>query len=159
VTGGFKALLDENEGLRRALGDPLQKEQGGIETATEQQFENGSMFFFNPTKQIYVLFGESKGTWQVFEQQEVENLPEPPQPPAKCSAPQQNGFALIWGNFPKIQEQLGCPLTPEPELFESAYQPFEGGTLLWSRRGLGRGPTIYALLKDDTFTRHKDPNS
>jgi len=159
VTGGFKALLDQNEELRGSLGDPLEKEQGGIETATEQQFENGSMFFFNPTGQIYVLFGEGKGTWQVFEKQEMENLPAPPPPPAKCSAPQQNGFALIWGNFPKIQEQLGCPLRPEPELFESAYQPFEGGTLLWSKRGLGRGPTIYALLNSGAFARYKDPNS
>ena len=88
-----------------------------------------------------------------------KTCPNHRQPPAKCSAPQQNGFALIWGNFPKIQKQLGCPLTPEPDLFEGARQPFEGGTLLWSERGLGRGPTIYALLNDETFTRYKDPNS
>jgi len=159
VTGGFKALLDQNEDLRGALGNPLEEERGGIESATEQQFENGSMFFFKPTKQIYVLVGDGKGTWQLFEQAEVENLPEPPPPPAKCTAPQQNGFALIWGNFPKLQDQLGCPLTPEPELFEGARQPFEGGTLLWSRRGLGRGPTIYALRNDETFKRYRDPNS
>jgi len=36
---------------------------------------------------------------------------------------------------------------------------FEGGTLLWSNRGLQRGPTIYALLNDDTFARYKDPSS
>ena len=161
VTGGFKTLLDQDEGLRATLGNPLEQEQGGDKTATEQQFENGSMFFFKPTDQIYVLFGESQGIWQVFEKQDLENLPPPPPPPppVKCSAPQQNGFALIWRTFPKIQEQLGCPLTPEPELFEGAYQPFEGGTLLWSKRGLGRGPTIYALLKDRTFARYKDPNS
>jgi len=158
VTGGFKVLLDQHESLRVALGDALGNEQGGIETATEQQFENGSMFFFKPTGQIFVLFGEGSGTWKGFGKLEMEKLPEPP-PTTKCSAPQQNGFALIWGNFPKIQEQLGCPLTPEPALFESAYQAFEGGTLLWSKRGLGRGPTIYALLNDATFTRYKDPNS
>jgi hypothetical protein len=150
--------LDENANLREALGNPLGPEQGGIERATEQQFENGSMFFFSPTRQIYVLFGEGKGTWQVFEQQELEDLPEP-QPSENCSAPQQHGFALIWSNFPEIQAKLGCPLAPQPELIEGAYQPFEGGRLLWSQRGLGRGPTIYALLSDATFTRHKDPNS
>jgi hypothetical protein len=150
--------LDENESLREALGDPLEPEQGGIETSTEQQFDKGSMFFFNLTGQIYVLFGEGKGTWQVFEREEMVNLPEPP-PPEKCSAPQQHGFALIWGNFPEIREKLGCPLAPRPELIEGAYQPFERGRLLWSQRGLGRGPTIYALLSDATFTRHKDPNS
>jgi hypothetical protein len=158
IKGGFKMLLDQDEGLRATLGDPLEEEQGGIETATEQQFDNGSMLFFKPTGQIYVLFGEGQGAWQVFEKQEVENLPEPP-PSAKCSPPQQHGFALIWGNFPKIQKQLGCPLTPEPDLIESARQLFEGGTLLWSKPGLGRGPTIYALLKDGTFARYKDPNS
>ena len=158
MAGGFKALLEENEKLRVALGDPLEKESGGIEQATEQQFENGSMFFFKPTKQIYVLFSEGRGTWQVFEQQEVENLEEPESPPAKCSPPQQHGFALIWENFPKIQDQLDCPLAPTPGLIEGAYQPFEGGRLLWSKPGLGRGPTIYALLKDGTFARYKDPN-
>jgi hypothetical protein len=158
ITGGFKALLDENESLREALGNPLGPELGGIETSTEQQFDNGSMFFFSRTSQIYVLFGEAKGTWQVFEQQELINLREP-EPSETCSPPQQHGFALIWGNFPEIQEKLGCPLAPHPELIEGAYQPFEGGTLLWSQPGLGRGPTIYALLNDATFTRHKDPNS
>ena len=41
----------------------------------------------------------------------------------------------------------------------AAFSLFQGGTLLWSKLGLGRGPTIYALLKDRTFTRHRDPNS
>ena len=159
MTGGFKALLDQNEGLRAPLGNPLEQEQGGSKTATEQQFENGSMFFFKPSGEIYVLYGDGQGTWQVFEKQEVEKLPQPPAPPAKCSAPQQNGFALIWGNFPKIQERLGCPLAPEPDLFEGAYQLFEGGRLLWSKRGLGRGPTIYVLFKESTFERYKDPTS
>jgi serine/threonine-protein kinase len=159
IKGGFKVLLDQNDSLRATLGAPLEEEEGGAESATEQQFEEGSMFYFKPTEQIYVLFRENKGTWRVFEKKEMEELPEPPAPPAECSAPQQNGFALIWGNFPEIQERLGCPLTPEPDLFAGARQPFEGGTLLWSQRGLGRGPTIYALLNDDSFTRYEDPNS
>jgi serine/threonine-protein kinase len=159
VTGGFKALLDANEDVRTALGNPLEPEQGGIERATEQQFDNGSMFFFSPTKQIYVLIGEGDGTWRLFEQKDLEALQEPESPPAKCSPPQQHGFALIWGNFPDIQKQLGCPLAPTPGLIEGAYQPFEGGRLLWSKVGLGRGPTIYVLFNDDTFRRYKDPNS
>ena len=118
------------------------------------------MFYFEPTGQIYVLFGEEgQGIWQVFEKHDMEDLKEPPAPPPECTVAQQNGFALIWGNFPNIRKQLGCPVTPEPDLFEGARQPFESGTLLWSKRGLGRGSTIYALLKDRTFTRYKDPNS
>ena len=152
-------LLDQNDRLRATLGDPLEEEEGGVETATEQQFDNGSMLFFKPTGQIYVLFGEGQGSWQVFEKKELENLPQPPPPPETCAAPLQNGFALIWGTFQDIRDKLGCPLSPEPDLFEGARQPFEGGTLLWSKRGLGRGPTIYALLKGGTFERYKDPNS
>jgi serine/threonine-protein kinase len=158
ITGGFAALLEQDQGLREILGDPLEAEQGGPRKGTEQQFENGSMFYFDPTGQIYVLFGEAQGTFRVFERKQMEQLPEPPPPPASCTEPQQGGFALVWGNFPEIQQQLGCPISPEPDLFESAYQPFEGGTLLWSRRGLGRGPTIYALFKDRQFERFKDPN-
>jgi serine/threonine-protein kinase len=115
------------------------------------------MFYFEPTGRIYVLFGEGQGTFRMLERKEMEQLPTPP-PPDSCTVPMQGGFALIWGNFPDIQEKLGCPLSPEPDLFEGAYQPFEGGTLLWSQRGLGRGPTIYALFKDGTFQRHRDPN-
>jgi hypothetical protein len=159
VVGGFKALLDQDEGLRTSLGDPLEPEKGGAEMATEQLFDHGSMFYFKPTQQIYVLFNDAQGIWQVFEQKDLVDLPPPPAPPAECTVPQQNGFALIWGNFPNIRKQLGCPLAPESDLFEGAYQPFQGGTLLWSKLGLGRGPTIYALLKDRTFTRHRDPNS
>ena len=150
-------MLEQNEELAATLGQPLEAERGGPRTATEQQFENGSMFFFEPTGRIYVLFGEAQGTWQLFEREDVENLPEPP-PIQKCTAPQQNGFATIWGNISDIQKRLGCPLAPEPDLFDGAYQPFEGGQLVWSIRGLGRGPTIYALTNDQQFERFKDPN-
>jgi serine/threonine-protein kinase len=158
LAGGFKALLEQDEGLAQILGDPLEREDGGPRAATEQQFEDGSMFYFEPTGRIYGLFGEAQGTFRVFERKEMEELPPPPSPPDSCTVPMQGGFALIWGNFPDIQDKLGCPLSPEPDLFEGAYQPFEGGTLLWSRRGLGRGPTIYALFKDGTFQRYRDPN-
>jgi hypothetical protein len=158
LQGGFKMLLEQNQGLASTLGAPLEAEQGGLRTTTEQQFENGSMFFFEPTGRIYVLVGDGNGTFRKFERQEMQQLPAPPAPPENCTQPQQGGFALIWGNFPDIQKQLGCPIAPEPDLFDGAYQPFEGGTLLWSTRGLGRGPTIYALRNDGIFERFNDPN-
>jgi hypothetical protein len=154
LQGGFKLLLERDEILRQQLGDPTKPESGGPGTTTEQQFENGSMFYFQPTDQIYVLFDDK--TWQVFEHSDLENLPEPP--PANCDAPMKGGFALVWGSFPKIRERLGCSTSPEPDLFEGAYQPFERGTLLWSKRGLGKGPTIYVLFIEHTFERHDDPN-
>jgi hypothetical protein len=158
ITGGFKTLLEQNEGLAGTLGAPLAPEDGGPRAATEQQFDNGSMLYFDKTGRIYVLFGESQGTFRMFEREELKKLPPPPAQPAECTQPMQGGFALVWGNDSDIRQQLGCPLGPEPDLFEGAYQPFEGGSLLWSSRGLGRGPTIYAVLKDSTFKRYKDPN-
>jgi serine/threonine-protein kinase len=158
VAGGFKTLLEQNEGLANTLGAPQAPEDGGPRAATEQQFDNGSMRYVEKTGRIYVLFGEARGTFQMFERDDMEKLPAPPAPPEKCTQPMQGGFALLWGNYPDIQQQLGCPLGPEPDLFEGAYQPFEGGSLLWSIRGLGRGPTIYAVFSDHTFRRYKDPN-
>jgi serine/threonine-protein kinase len=154
LQGGFKLLLEQDQGLRQQLGDPTKPESGGPGTTTEQQFENGSMFYFQPTDQIYVLYDDK--TWQVFEHDELKGLPEPP--PANCAGPMKGGFALVWGSFPKVRERLGCSTSAEPVLFEGAYQPFERGTLLWSKRGLGDGPTIYVLFIDHVFERHKDPN-
>jgi hypothetical protein len=147
-------LLEQDPGLRQQLGDPTKPESGGPGTTTEQQFENGSMFYFKPTDRIYVLFDDK--TWQVFEHDELKGLPEPP--PANCAGPMKGGFALVWGSFPKVRERLGCSTAPMPDLFDGAYQPFERGTLLWSSRGLGDGPTIYVLFIDHVFERHKDPN-
>ena len=114
------------------------------------------MFYFRPDERIYVLFGRDMGNWKAFEQSDLDKLPVPP--PANCDAPQQGGFALIWGNNPKIRQQLGCSTAPEPNLFESALQPFENGTLLYSQKGLGRGKTIYVLWAAGTFDRYDDPN-
>jgi hypothetical protein len=45
------------------------------------------------------------------------------------------------------------PAQTEPDLFEGAYQPFEGGTLLWITRV--DGMTICVLLQDGDFERFK----
>jgi eukaryotic-like serine/threonine-protein kinase len=156
LQGGFKLLLEQNEELRQRLGEALQYEEGGAKTITEQQFAKGSMFYFRPQERIYVLVGTDKGTWLKFEQSDLANLPTPT--PANCDAPQQGGFALVWGNNPDIQEKLGCSTAAEPDLFEGALQPFENGTLLYSQKGLGRGKTIYALFSDGSFERFDDPN-
>jgi hypothetical protein len=156
IAGGFKLLLEQEEVVRQALGDPIEAELGGKQSITEQHFRKGSMFYFKPTERIYVLFGSAKGTWKKFEQSEVEQLPTPA--PSTCDVPMAGGFARIWGSGAALQEQLGCPVAPMPDLFEGAYQPFVGGTLLWSQKGLGRGPTIYVLYKDGQFERYDDPN-
>jgi serine/threonine-protein kinase len=156
LQGGFKMLLEQNEGLAIDLGPALAPERGGPKTATEQQFEEGSMFYFQPTEQIYVLFGKDRGIHRVFEKSELEDLPAPA--PAECEAPQQGGFALVWGNFPDVRRQLGCSTSPEPNLFDGAYQEFRNGTLLFSQNGLGRGKTIYVVWNGGEFQRFDDPN-
>ncbi len=69
-----------------------------------------------------------------------------------------DGFGLIWGTFADIRDSLGYATQPENGLIEGAYQPFEGGTMLYSNAGLGRGKSLYILYKDGTFERYDDPN-
>ena len=57
-----------------------------------------------------------------------------------------------------LRDKLGCSTAAETGLIEGAYQPFEHGVMLYSRAGLGRGKSIYALYGDGTFQRFDDPN-
>jgi hypothetical protein len=74
------------------LGAPLEPEQGGKRSATEQQFENGRCSFPND-RPDHVLFGAGRGTFRKFEQKEMQ-LPTPPAPPEDCPA-DTGGFALV----------------------------------------------------------------
>ncbi len=159
MAGGFGMLLEQHPRIRERLGCPTQAEQGGANTAAEQQFEQGSMFYFTMTEQVYVLIGRSRGEWLRFERDQLLPLPTPtPAASPICAQPMQGGFQLVWSNFGGVQRSLGCPTGPEDGLFEGAYQPFDRGTMLYSQKGLGRGKTLYVLYEDETFERYDDPN-
>ena len=152
-------LWEQNQAVRERVGCPLTPEAGGDRTTTEQQFEHGSMFYFQPNDRIYVLLGRDSGTWRLFKRSDIGDLPTPTpadQPP--CPSPMDGGFALVWSTQQDIRAALGCSMAPMPDLFEGAFQAFEHGTMLYSRVGLGRGKTLYVLYADNTFERYDDPN-
>ena len=152
-------LLERNPAIKQQLGCPLEPEQGGLSTTTEQPYQNGSMFYFNPNFRIYVFFGKDQGTWRLIESALLGDVPTPtPADPHPCEIPPVRGFGIVWSTYPDIRGALGCPLKPELELFEGAYQPFEHGTMLYSLVGLGRGKSLYVLYENGRFERYDDPN-
>jgi serine/threonine-protein kinase len=156
LAGGFGKLWETTPRVRTVLGCPTSTEQGGPGTIAEQRFEFGSMFYFQPTERIYVLIDNSRSAWRMFEQRELVGFPTPtPAPPPSTL---QGGFGIVWANFPEVRQGLGVPVTPEDGLLEGAYQPFTGGLMLYSSRGLGAGGTIYVLYNEGTFERYDDPN-
>jgi hypothetical protein len=157
--GGFGVLWEQNEVVRRRLGCSTSGEAGG--SIAEQPFENGSMYYFEPREQIYVLTGFETGTWRVFEQKDLAGLatPTPAPDPGEGRVVPVGGFGLVWGYNADVRAALGYGTRLEAGLFEGARQPFEGGVMIWSSRGLGAGPTIYVLYTSDgTFERFADPN-
>lgn len=160
ITGGFKELLEQNEPVRTRLGCPVENMEGGIGQSVEQKFQNGSMFYFAPRELIYVLAGFENGNWLSFEQAALADQPTPtpaPPPAAGLYVPVR-GFGLVWGYYENVRNQLGYGVEPEQGPLEGARQRFQGGTLLYSQRGLGRGKTLYALYEDGSFERYRDPN-
>ncbi len=159
LKGGFDMLYEQNQLVREKLGQPAKQEEGGPKAITEQPYEQGSMFYFQPRDRIYVLAGKSKGTWRLFERSVLEPIPTPtPADPQPCRAPMQGGFLLVWSSQDAVRGELGCATAPELDLFEGAFQQFDGGAMLYSQKGLGRGKTIYVLYDDGTFQRFDDPN-
>jgi eukaryotic-like serine/threonine-protein kinase len=159
LVGGFGMLLEQRPRIRERLSCPTQAEQGGAGTTAEQQFGQGSMFYFSMTEQVYVLLGRDSGQWLRFEREDLLPLPTPtPADAPVCDQPMHGGFQLAWENFDEVSMGLGCPTGPEDGLFEGAYQPFDRGTMLYSQKGLGRGKTLYVLYEDGTFERYDDPN-
>jgi eukaryotic-like serine/threonine-protein kinase len=160
LTGGFRALYEQEPAIGERIGNPTEHESGGLSQISEQAFEGGSMFYFRPQERIYVLLGKNNGTWRRYEQETVKDFPVPtPADPPACAQPVGGGgFARIWGSESQVRETLGCPLAQGSDLIEGAYQPFERGAMLYSHDGLGRGKSLYVLYDDGTFEWYQDPN-
>ncbi|HWQ11516.1 MAG TPA: hypothetical protein VNL77_01880 [Roseiflexaceae bacterium] len=158
LAGGFGVLWERDDVIRERLGCPTRQEAGG--QIAEQPFQRGSMFYFQPLEQIYALVGTENGTWRLFPQDDLAGLatPTPAPDPGNGLVVPVGGFGLVWGYNQVVRDELGYGTAPEAGLFDGARQPFERGRMLWSSRGLGRGPTIYVLYDDGTFERYADPN-
>jgi serine/threonine-protein kinase len=159
AVGGFGVLLRQNDAVAGRIGCPTAPEQGGAGTIAEQPFVGGSMIYFQPRERIFAFLGRDRGDWFTFDQAELEPLPtaEPQEPPPGLFVP-QSGFGRVWANFPEVREALGFATAPERGLDEGALQNYARGTMLYSRNGAGRGPTIYVIYDDGAFERYDDPN-
>lgn len=97
----------------------------------EQVFENGRMFWLQPTGQIWVMIvsSEGRGDWQIYEDNFVEGEPESdPElvPPDGMEQPTR-GFGKLWRDNPDLREALGWAITPEFG-FVTRYEYHPGGT-------------------------------
>lgn len=83
----------------------------------EQVFENGRMFWVQPTGQIWVMIvtGEGRGEWSVYEDTFEEGEPEVDEsltPPEGKEQPER-GFGKLWRENMDVQDGLGWAITPE----------------------------------------------
>lgn len=158
LTGGFGQLWKAEPGIQTALRCPESGEVGY--NVYEQPFESGSMYQNRASQQIYALLGGKSGTWQSFspEQQKGPDAPPTEQPP-EGKLPPDSMFSTTWETHTALRNKIGWATGPTIGPVEGASQRFAGGTMLWSIKGLGRGPTIYVLYDDNTFERYDDPNS
>lgn len=105
--------------------------RGEIQIA-EQVFENGRMFWVQPTGQLWVMIvtGEGEGTWGVYEDTFVDGEPETDPsivPPDGFFQPER-GFGKLWRGNDEVREALGWAITPEfGYVSDYYYQP--GGEL------------------------------
>ncbi|MAS33211.1 MAG: hypothetical protein CL610_04340 [Anaerolineaceae bacterium] len=83
----------------------------------EQVFENGRMFWLQPTNQVWVMIvtEEGEGDWQIYEDTFAEGDIEfdPDLTPPDGFEQPERGFGKLWRENPEIREALGWAVTPE----------------------------------------------
>ncbi len=153
VVNGF-GLVYANSDVAKRLGSALEPEQGGM--GAEQQFENGSMFWYGPAKTVYVLVGTESGMWYEFSNDSQIGPDTPPAEIPELLKP-NSSFRDVWTTHVDLQVVLGRPIAAESGM-NAAYQPFQKGHMLFSQTGLRNQKTIYVLYQDnpDSFQRFDD---
>jgi hypothetical protein len=85
----------------------------------EQRFENGRMFWLQPTNQIWVMTHEpddpTNGQWTVYDDTFVEGQQEfdPRIVPPEGLLQPERGFGKLWRQNPEIKDALGWALETE----------------------------------------------
>ncbi|GAB4570925.1 MAG: hypothetical protein Kow0077_06290 [Anaerolineae bacterium] len=123
----------------------------------EQVFENGRMFWLQPTKEIWVMVNDpgttERGTWMIFDDTFEEGEPEiDPEltPPADTIQPVR-GFGKLWRENEQVRELLGWGVTPEFG-FVTRYEYRAGGYLDSEGRYVpGPGTHVLVSLGNETF--------
>ncbi len=156
MRGGFAKLYDEQPSIRERLGCPISSESPAY--ATQQFFEGGTMFYWQPTNAIYVFFGLDAGTYRSYTPEEANNLPEPTPDPDDPRAPVR-GFGRLYANVEIIREELGLWESAEIVLDSSNYgvlQRFSRGVMIFTPTYRDQGKSIFVLYDDGSFERYRD---
>ena len=143
---GFGRIWNSYSSVRAKLGCPTETEKAVW--AAEELFQNGSMFWRQDQKYIYVLY--NAGNWQGYDDTWTSAEPEWDAltvPPAGYYQPKR-GFGKVWRDQPGVRTVLGWATTEERGLTASM-QPFEGGLMIWSNT---RG--IFVLYNDGTWEHY-----
>jgi serine/threonine protein kinase len=151
---GFGKIYAENPRVRERLGCATSQEQTGV--ATQQFFAAGTMYYWQPTEEIFVFLDLHDGAVEIFTEPEVAALPELDPPPAETNAP-PGGFGRIYYNLPEIRDQIGAPLSPM-ELLQpyGVIQPFQDGIMVFTPDYRGTGKNIFVVYNDGSFERYVD---
>jgi hypothetical protein len=120
----------------------------------EQVFENGRMFWVEPTEQIWVLVveGTGRGDWTVYEDTFEEGQPESDpsiEAPPDLLQPMR-GFGKLWRENPEVREELGWAVTPEFG-YVSNYEYHPGGEVVNGEYVAGPGYHVLFSLYDEAF--------
>lgn len=89
--------------------------------------------------------------WEIAREPPPTPVPTPSEPPAGFYPP-EGAFAELWATDPDVRQALGWTAEPEPRQTAAAFQPFEGGVMIW--RGDTR--TIYVLYDDGSWDAFED---
>jgi hypothetical protein len=128
AAGGFGRLIQQDPGIRSAIGCPSAAEQNV--DAVEQVFERGHMVRVASSKQVLVTFFDT-GEWTAVDDTFVSGSTDPVvRAPEGLLAP-AGSFGKIWREQPGVRDRLGWAAGPERS-FQGAQQTFSGGTMLWT---------------------------
>jgi hypothetical protein len=145
---GFGKLWHENATVRQRLGCQ-QATETAIQIAAEQHFLGGYMFWRGDTHDIVVFMAD--GTWRPFADTwtEAEPVPAPLTPPAGYYEPVR-GFGKVWRSDADLHQRLSWATDYETPV-TAAWQPFAGGSMLWTSDRL-----IRVLYDDGTWSSFVD---
>ncbi|MFQ5857280.1 MAG: hypothetical protein ACE5LU_16865 [Anaerolineae bacterium] len=90
-------------------------------------------------------------TWEIALEPTPTPVPTPAEPPAGFYRP-AGAFAELWATDPEVRRALGWAAEPGSRQVSTAFQPFEGGVMIW--RADTR--TIYVLYHDGSWDGFED---
>ena len=142
----FKPTYDSTPKLRERLGVATSAAPDIV--GAEQAFEFGGMLWSGlPDDTIYVLKNDK--TWNKFSKSQQKGPDTPPTvTPAQGRFIPISGFGIVWSTHSELPLILGLATNRESNV-AFAYQRFQGGEMLYSASGFGKGKTIYALYSDN----------